>query len=269
MKSSGYIFNLKKYAIHDGPGIRTTVFFQGCPMRCWWCHNPESQESLPGEKFSVVQHSCLRQFSRPIPYRTVWQVTVEELMSEIRKDLIFYEESGGGVTFSGGEPLLQLEFLKDLLRSCKVENLHTAVDTCGYASWRFFQDVQTLVDLFLFDLKFIDDQQHRRYTGVSNQTILENLQELSEMKQNIVIRIPLIPHITDTVENLEQIAGYLSQFPVIRRIDLLPYNPMGEQKYKKLNKIQKITNLKHQSRKELEEIKSLFTSRSFEVMIGG
>lgn len=269
MTITGYIFNLKKYAIHDGPGIRTTVFFQGCPLQCWWCHNPESQEVLPGEKVSFNQYSCLRPFSRPIPYRTVWQVTAEELMREIKKDLIFYEESGGGVTFSGGEPLLQLEFLKDLLKSCKVENLHTAVDTAGYASWKFLQEVQTQVDLFLFDLKFIDDQQHRKYTGVSNQIILENLQELIETRQNIIIRIPLIPHITDTAENLEQIAIYLNKFPAIRRIDLLPYNPMGEQKYKKLNKNQKVANLKHQTKKDLEQMKMIFQSRKFEVTIGG
>ena len=190
-------------------------------------------------------------------------------MTEIKKDLIFYEESGGGVTFSGGEPLLQLEFLKDLLKSCKSENLHTAVDTAGYAPQKFFQELQTQVDLFLFDLKFIDDQQHQKYTGVSNQLILENLQQLIGMKQNIIIRIPLIPHITDTAENLEQIAVYLSKIPAIKRIDLLPYNPMGEQKYKKLNKIQKVTNLKHQSKKDLEQFRSLFTSRDFEVTIGG
>jgi pyruvate formate lyase activating enzyme len=269
MTISGYIFNLKKYAIHDGPGIRTTIFFQGCPMQCWWCHNPESQESLPGEKVSFDQRHCLRPFSRPLPYRTVWQVTAEELITEIKKDLIFYEESGGGVTFSGGEPLLQFEFLKDLLKSCKKENLHTAVDTAGYAPGKFFQEIHTQVDLFLFDLKFIADQPHRQYTGVSNQIILENLEGLIETRQNIIIRIPLIPNITDTAENLEQIAVYLNKFPDIRRIDLLPYNPMGEQKYKKLKKNQKVANLKHQTKKELEHMKTIFQSRKFEVTIGG
>ena len=238
-------------------------------MQCWWCHNPESQEVLPGEMLPSDRHNCLRPFYRPLPYQKAWEVTVADLLTEIRKDLIFYEESGGGVTASGGEPLLQPEFLKDLLQACKSENLHTVVDTSGLAPWKSYQEIVPLVDIFLYDLKFVDDQRHQKYTGVSNKMILENLQKLTSEGKRIIIRIPLIPAITDVPENLTQIAEYLSALSFIKQIDLLPYNPMGEQKYKKLNKNQKIANLKHQTKKDLEQMKLLFQSHKFQVTIGG
>lgn len=238
-------------------------------MQCQWCHNPESQEWLPGEQLNSEKRNCLRPFYRVIPYTSAWQVTVEDLMPEILKDRVFYEVSDGGVTFSGGEPLMQKDFLKAMLESCQLENLHTAVDTSGYASWEVFKIIIPLVDLFLYDLKFIDNQKHQDFTGVSNRIILENLEKLSNEHTTIFIRIPLIPGITDTDENLQQLANFLYQISSFRRIDLLPYNPMGEQKYQKLNKPQKLINLKTQSRKDLERMKMIFLNRNFEVTIGG
>jgi pyruvate formate lyase activating enzyme len=265
----GYIFNLKKYAVHDGPGIRTTVFFQGCPMKCWWCHNPESQN--PQKKGSSPEQSinCLKPYYRRIPYQNPRRVTVSQLMQEFRKDLIFFDESGGGVTLSGGEPLLQFEFLSELLRNCHEENVHVAIDTSGYVGWKNYQAILPMVNLFLFDLKLMDDADHRKYTGVSNHLILQNLERLMESGIPVIVRIPLIPGITDTTENLRSIAEFLSQFLIIPVVHLLPYNPMGEEKYKKLNKRLKLANLKTQSKDTLTDLQTLFSSQGIRVRIGG
>ena len=267
--TSGFIFNLKKYAVHGGPGIRTTVFMQGCPLNCWWCHNPESREMKQSE--SVVQNksNCLRPYYQKIPYQKALKVTVKEIMQELRKDLIFYEESGGGVTFSGGEPLMQPDFLQKLLQACKDENIHTVVDTSGYADWPLYKKILPEVDLFLYDLKIIDSRQHIKYIGISNQLIIENLRKLLEADKKVYIRIPLIPGITDTRGNLIQIADFLVSLPHIQRIDLLPYNPMGEEKYNKLNRKLKLSNIKHQSDRELKKFQALLEPYGFEVTIGG
>jgi pyruvate formate lyase activating enzyme len=269
MMTSGYIFNLKKYAVHDGPGIRTTVFMQGCPLDCWWCHNPESRERMKAGETSQLAKNCLRPYYQKIPYRKALKVTVNELMQELRKDLIFYEESGGGVTFSGGEPLMQPEFLYRLLQACKKENIHTVVDTSGFADWKFYKQILTKVDLFLFDIKIFNQVEHQKYIGVSNQKILENLEKLLKQGMQVHIRIPLIPGITDNRKNLLQIADYLSSLPAIKRVDLLPYNPMGEEKYNKLKQNLKLSNLKHQSDRELKEMKAILKPYRFEVNIGG
>jgi pyruvate formate lyase activating enzyme len=267
--TSGFIFNLKKYAVHDGPGIRSTVFMQGCPLDCWWCHNPESRhETRSGTAVHDGTH-CLRPYYQKIPYQKALKVSVKVIMEELVKDLIFYEESGGGVTFSGGEPLLQPNFLEQLLQACKNENIHTAVDTSGYANWQLYEKILPWVDLFLFDLKILDQIQHKKYIGVSNKKILENLQRLLNNDKDIHIRIPLIPGITDTQNNLLQIADYLNSLDQIQHIDLLPYNPMGEEKYPKLNQGLKLAKLKHQSDRELQEFQALFLPYGFEVTIGG
>jgi pyruvate formate lyase activating enzyme len=266
----GYVFNLKRYAVHDGPGIRTTIFMQGCPMHCVWCHNPESQPSPPRR---ISRHpderNCIRPFYRPIPYKKPLTVTVDELFSEIRKDRIFYEESDGGVTFSGGEPFMQSRFLKEMLYKCQQDDIHTAVDTSGFVPLQLMQQMSDLIDLFLFDLKFINDDDHIRYTGLSNERILKNLEWLIGHKKPLAIRIPLIPAITDTQENLTSLAIYLQDLDYSGPIDLLPYNPMGEVKYKKLNQEQKIAKLKHQSDQELNRFVNIFSGHGFQVRIGG
>ncbi len=242
----GYIFNLKRYAVHDGPGIRTTVFMQGCPLSCVWCHNPESQVLPPRKgQQQPVERNCIRPFYRPIPYKNALPITVDELFTEIRKDLVFYEESGGGVTFSGGEPFMQSRFLKEILYRCRLEDIHTAVDTSGFIPQQLLQQLSPLIDLFLFDLKFINDEAHLQHTGLSNNRILINLEWLVSNNEEIIIRIPLIPGFTDSADNLASLAVYLQHLNYSGRIDLLAYNPMGEEKYKKLNKEQKITNLKN------------------------
>ncbi|UCF63462.1 MAG: glycyl-radical enzyme activating protein [bacterium] len=212
---------------------------------------------------------CLRPFYRKIPYKVAWRVSISELLRELRKDLIFYEESGGGVTFSGGEPLIQPEFLHQLLLACKKENIHTAVDTSGYADWKTFQNILPDVDIFLFDIKILDPDRHKKFVGVSNKKILDNLDRLLQLGSRVIIRIPLIPGITDTETNLQQIADFLKKYEEIERIDLLPYNMMGEDKYKKLNQKQNMVRLHHQSDYELKQIQSIFVPYGFEVNIGG
>jgi pyruvate formate lyase activating enzyme len=270
MATKGYIFNLKKYAVHDGPGIRTTIFFQGCPLNCSWCHNPESRKKLRDKnKIDTAQLNCIRPYYMKVGEGKVREVTVPEVMDEIQKDRIFYEDSGGGITCSGGEPLLQIEFLTELLQNCKQAGIHTVVDTSGYASWSDVERITPLTDLFLFDLKLIDDKEHLKYTGVSNKLILDNLKNLSGLKKEIYIRIPLIPEITDLTENLEGIASYLKKIDGISRIDLLPYNPMGLEKYKKLKMKHQIVNLKHQSQEELQKMWEYLEKFGFQVNIEG
>jgi pyruvate formate lyase activating enzyme len=269
MNTRGYIFDLKKFAVHDGPGIRTTVFLKGCLLRCQWCHNPESQVLEP-EKIAVRgMRKCASITASEDPGVFGKAVSVEEVMTEIRKDVAFYDESGGGVTFSGGEPLMQPAFLSELLQACHKEEIHTAVDTSGYASWKTIRSILDKVNLFLYDLKLMDDAAHRKYIGVSNQLILKNLHRLHDAGANIFIRIPLIPGITDPGNNLSKVTAFVSTLPNIKLINLLPYNPIGESKYDRFKKNNHLGHLPMQSEKELKIIKNKFDSLPFEIKIGG
>ena len=253
---NGYIFDIKKFAIHDGPGIRTTIFLKGCPLRCWWCHNPESINKI-SENCEDTIDSIVKKYSS------------SEVLKEIKKDIVFYDESGGGVTFSGGEPLIQIEFLEYTLKLCKKNYISTVVDTCGYVSTESFKRVFEYTDLFLYDLKLFDDELHKKYTGVSNKLIKENLEFLSSVNANVIIRVPLIPEITDTEENLSAISKYLLKFNNIARIDLLPYNKLSEDKYRRLNKESKLGNIETQSGNRLAEIKKYVQSFGLNVQLNG
>jgi len=261
----GIIYDIKKYAIHDGPGIRTTVFLKGCPLDCWWCHNPESRDPNPQSRGAMRPQKKL-QLLQSDDHVIGKKVSVDEVMTEIRKDAIFYDQSGGGVTFSGGEPLYQADFLKALLMASKKDHFHTSVDTTGYADYSAFQKIASLVDLFLYDIKLINDQMHKKYTGVSNQLINENLLKLSENGSEILIRIPLIPGITDTEQNLDEIIEFLLNKTSLKRVELLEYNRIGESKYERLNMINRIGNLKVQSHEEIEGMKAKFKTAGLEVV---
>ena len=256
----GFIFDIKKFAIHDGPGIRTTIFLKGCPLRCWWCHNPESIKKIP-----VNGNGNCEEKSSSITKK----YSIEEVLKIIKKDIVFYDESNGGATFSGGEPLIQIDFLETMLNACKKNYISTVIDTCGYVPVESFQRVYQNTDLFLYDLKLFDDELHKKYTGVSNQLIKENLEFLNSVDANVIIRIPLIPDITDTEENLNSISNYLLQFNNISRIDLLPYNKLAEDKYRRLNKESKLGNVETQSGTKLEEIKSFVQSFGHSVQLNG
>lgn len=255
MIEKGFIFDIKKFAIHDGPGIRSTVFLKGCPLECWWCHNPEGQNPEPEkmEGKDIVGE----------------EVTVDWVIKEIEKDRIFYDQSGGGVTFSGGEPLMQPEFLQQLVLECKKRGIHTTLDTSGYAPADVFTPFINVVDLFLYDLKIIDEKQHISYTGVSNQLILENLKELDNANKKVFIRFLVIPGITDNKENVEATAQVISPFNNIEEIDLLTYHKLAGEKYKKLGKEYKMKHVDTIKKEELEAVKKAFEHYGFTVNIGG
>ncbi|UCC10982.1 MAG: glycyl-radical enzyme activating protein [candidate division WOR-3 bacterium] len=263
----GLIFDIKKYAIHDGPGIRTTIFLKGCPLHCPWCHNPEGIKPQPEIMLSPERcihceqclHACergaLQRRSDVIALnrekcdrcgvcldvccsRAIEQVgrhiTVEQAAEEIERDRVFYEESGGGVTLSGGEPLMQPQFTRALLKDCKKKGIHTVLDTCGYADPEILQEVSEFVDLFLFDVKIMDDEKHKHYTGVSNQQIFYNLRTLSENGKTIHIRIPIIPGITDDEGNIHMVGTFLAPLQHIDKISLLPYHRAWLMKHRKI-----------------------------------
>lgn len=265
----GIIFNIQRFAIHDGPGIRTTVFFKGCPLRCWWCHNPESHKILP-EKFDGC--NLRRGFDQSFTMNkdeVGKEISADELMIEIVKDRLFFEESGGGVTFSGGEPLMQSEFLTVLLKECKSLGIHSAVDTSGFTSEDILNQVAPNVDLFLLDLKLMNDDVHQKYTGVSNQIILKNLIELDQLGKKIIVRIPIVPEITDTNENLFAIRGFISYLSNVIEVDLLPYHRAGEGKYIKYERENKMGDTLSPERKNLENIRDFFSESKYKVKIGG
>lgn len=230
----GVIFDVKRFAIHDGPGVRTTVFFKGCPLKCAWCHNPESiqpnTELMPRERRvgDVVIADC---------EQVGYDISVEALFEEILKDRVFMLESGGGVSFSGGEPLMQPEFLHEILTSCHDTGLHTVVDTAGYASTRVLERIAPITDLFLYDLKLMDDDLHQRYTGVSNFLILKNLEWLLANNFSVRVRIPILTDVTATHENLQHLADYLIKLNFsFDKVDLLPYHATAEHKYVRLQR---------------------------------
>ncbi|MFX1284297.1 MAG: glycyl-radical enzyme activating protein [Promethearchaeota archaeon] len=260
METKGVIFDIKKYALHDGPGIRTTVFLKGCPLNCWWCHNPEGQNPKP----EIIWNNQNTQ--KEIIGR---EISVEEVIAEIEKDLIFYDESSGGVTFSGGEPLMQPDFLDCLLIACQERELTTTLDTCGYASWEIVKKVKDKVDLFLYDLKMIDDKKHLKYTGVSVLPILSNLKKLDKEEKKIIIRFPVITGITETEENINQLAEWISKLETVREINLLPFHKIGYSKYKKLNRENKMLDLDPPSPDRLDQLLDTFRGLGFTTKLGG
>lgn len=221
METKALIFDIKRGASEDGPGLRTTVFFKGCPLSCVWCHNPEGMDRRPGLDIE----------GKPVGE---W-ISLDELLYRLRQDSPFYRSSGGGVTLSGGEPTMQTEFAGSLLKALKAEGVHTAIETCGFFNYRrFSQHLLPWLDLIYFDLKLMCDADSRRYTGQSNRLILDNFTQLSHQPAASVIpRVPLIPGITATEENLQSIAKFL-EANEISAATLLPYNPLWHDKAEKL-----------------------------------
>lgn len=248
----GLIFDIKRYAVHDGPGIRTTIFFKGCPLSCWWCHNPESQD-IKSQK--IIKNSIINGVSIKQTENIGKVMTVDELMTEIRKDILFFDDSGGGVTFSGGEPLLQANFLLEVLKKCQNEDIHTCIDTSGFSSSQQIKQIIPYTDLFLFDIKHFDDNLHKKYTGVSNKQIFRNLDLLIQSKANIRIRFPLIPGINDCDENLANMKLFMKKHPEIIQLDILPYHNIANHKYKKIDKQYLLDNLKEPDNEYIQKIK--------------
>lgn len=256
-KPTAIIFDIERNSYVDGPGIRTTVFFKGCNLRCAWCHNPESHKSAPqmmlhankctgcGKCKEVCPHGCetcelcgICAIYCPHGAREISgkEATVEQVWDEIRKDRLFYDATGGGVTFSGGECMLQIEFLEAILKKCRENGIHTAVDTAGHVPFDRFERILPYTDLFLYDVKCLDRDKHKQYTGVDNDLILENLRRLLQGNTPVWIRIPVIPTVNDTEEEMRAIKDFLDSCGTPERIELLPYHAMGEHKYEAIGR---------------------------------
>lgn len=291
----GLIFDIRRFTVHDGPGIRTTVFFKGCPLSCWWCHNPESQD-FKSEK--SIRNLVLEGMKFKHTETTGNFMTVDEVMAEVERDRIFYEESGGGMTFSGGEPMMQESFLFALLHAAKSKGIHTALDTSGYANPKAMQHIAPLVDLFLYDLKIMDDTLHRKYTGVSNKMILENLKFLYGSGKQVILRFPVIPGITDTPENIGQIKEFISTSHISPltthdsplptphsplttphsplpthdsplTIHLLPYHSIAKEKYRRFCKTNQLEGVHDLSKEDLLPLVKEFEQLGLQVFTGG
>ena len=226
MESKACIFNIQRFSIHDGPGIRTTIFFKGCPLRCYWCSNPESWNGQPEPMRDNLEKENV----------TVGEYkTIGELVDLVKKDMVFYEESGGGVTLSGGEVLSQASFAIPLLAALKKEKIHTVCETCGYGDHDSFKKLIQYTDLIYFDLKHYDNEKHQAGTGVPLQIILENLDLATKLHSNLVVRIPIIPSYNDSLEDARAFANLLCKKEV-KNVELLPFHQLGESKYKALGK---------------------------------
>jgi len=263
MSKTGIIFDIKKYAIHDGPGIRTTIFFKGCSMECQWCHNPESKN------FGIEEFVVKDRVKKSTKIETVgYEMSVDKVMEKIEKDKVFYDESNGGVTFSGGEPLVQINFLLELLKRCKKSDFHTVVDTSGEASWKDLEKIQKYVDLYLYDIKIIDDKLHKKYTGVSNKRAHKNLRKLIDEWNNVELRVPLIPDITDTDKNINKIIQFISLLSPLPNVTLLAYNPLNRDKLDRFYLENPLGKLKVQSKQKLLEIKQQFMDQGINAVLG-
>lgn len=264
----GIIFSVKRYSIHDGPGIRVTFFMKGCPLSCWWCHNPEGISPVPEE---IIQKN--RVGEKEFEKKTIVgkQYEVKDVISLLNKERVFIEKSGGGVTFSGGEPLMQPHFLLDVLMACKEEGYHTAVDTSGQYPTERLKMILPFTDLFLYDLKHPNPIKHLLYTGVSSDQIMINLGVIVENEKDIMIRIPVIPGINDSEEDLSGFMKIINSHKNenMRMINLLPFHKIGSSKYKKFKRPYRMEGYVQPSQKRMEEIRSYFDSTGIKVKIGG
>lgn len=303
MKSGdkGIVFNIQRYSIHDGPGIRTIVFLKGCPLRCKWCSNPESQELMP--ELSYMKKSCTqcctcvqvcpKNAITPIEdgikidrnkcdrcFKCVEscasgalkiegkEMTVDEVVEEVMKDELFYKRSGGGVTLSGGEVLVQYSFAAAILEAIKEKGINTAIETTGYASWKHFQQVLEYTDYVLYDLKHTDEEKHLEGTGVGLSLILNNLYRAAESGKDLIVRIPLIPEYNmdeNNILNLIEILKNIKQ----DEVHILPFHQLGSQKYEYLGRKYKLRNLKPPADNEVESIRQLFAKHGIKATIGG
>lgn len=291
MEQTGVVFNIQKFSIHDGPGIRTTVFLKGCPLRCAWCANPESQlgkvqimydaqkclrcgkcvETCPEQAISlgaddrihVDFHKCSGCLSctQICPGRALTHEgerrTVEEVFAVCMQDELFYEESGGGVTISGGEGMLQPDFTEPLIRKLKAHGIHTAIETTGYIRKEVFQRLAPQFDLLLFDVKHYDPEQHRAGTGVRNEQIIENLAWAYEQGIEILPRVAVIPGFNDKLEDAAGIAALLNRIG-LDRVQLLPFHQMGERKYEFLNREYAMAGIKNLHAEDLQDYQKVF-----------
>ena len=258
MASKGRIFNIQRFSIHDGPGIRTIVFFKGCVMRCAWCCNPESQRS---EIEALIEGGREKTVGR--------DVTVDDIMPEILSDMPYYRRSGGGVTLSGGEVLCQADFARELLRECKENGLHTAIESAASTSYSEIEKLLPYLDLYLMDIKHIDSEKHKEYTGVSNERILENARRIAESGVELIVRTPVIPGFNDTAEEIRAISSFARTLPGVREHHLLPYHRLGQDKYAGLGRKYSLSGIEPPSKEKMEFLLSIAETSGLKCKIGG
>ena len=301
--SKPLVFDIKRYAINDGPGIRIAVFLKGCNLNCAWCHNPESISDEAERMYSssrcircgtcvaacpekaitltpegiITDMALCKMYGKcagVCPTKAIeisgGEISVAEIMQEIEKDRPFFDQSGGGVTFSGGEPLLHHKFLIRLLKECGKRGIHRAVDTAGFVKTEIILQVAEHTDLFLYDLKFMDPEKHRKWTGVTNEKILENLKTLADTGAKIIIRIPLIGGVNDDAENIETTARFVAGLSGVKKeVNLLPYHKIAQTKYQKLGRPEDFQLLKEPSREIQLQAISIFQKYGLMATIGG
>lgn len=297
----GNLFNIQRYSLHDGPGIRTILFLKGCGLRCKWCCNPESQDAGPQILFTKSRCIGCRSCEKVCPSNAIVfeenrrideakctrcgacaeacvagaleqkgrAVTVRQALEEIEKDEVYYGYSGGGVTLSGGEALLQPAFAAEVLKACHERGWNTAIETALFVDRKAIDAVLQDTDLFLADFKLFDSEAHRAYTGRPNERIKENYRYLSQQGANIVMRIPLIPTVNDSVENLTNSARFAKELGTIEEVDLLPYHRLGVNKYEQMGREYAVSGVSQPDKKRMEELAGIFSGMGFRVVIGG
>ena len=300
---TGRIFDIKRYSIHDGPGIRTTVFLKGCALRCLWCHNPESVD--PGPELMHWPGRCVRCYAcaKACPLGAISEdaagavvidrnrcdfcgqcaeaclydamqivgreMTVAEVVAEAERDRVFYEQSGGGVTLSGGDPIVQADFAEAVLGACRARGLHTALDTAGMSQSSVLDRLAAKADLVLYDLKCMDEVRHRAFTGASNVPILDNLKRLAGAGTEVWVRIPLVGGVNDDEDNIRRTIALLLSLKAIRRVGLLPYHPGGLEKARRIDKESQFRKFESPSEERIAWIETAFREAGFDVRRGG
>ncbi len=296
MTMDGCVFDIQRFSVHDGPGIRTTVFLKGCPLHCLWCSNPESQHSAPemlfNEELCIGCDSCVQacpsgaiEPGRFLPERCTGcgaccevcyaearfqkgqRMTPEAVLETAVRDRSFYARTGGGVTFSGGEPLCQIEFLTQALQLCRAHGIGTAIESCGCASWEDLERIAPLVDVFLYDIKHLDREKHRQYTGGDCAPILENCRRLARIANRLVVRVPVIPTFNFELETLTQIVRFAEQIGAAE-VDFLPYHRMAENKYRYLGRDYWNPGVERLTADQVEAVTRHITS-ALKIKIGG